>query len=100
MTLHTLEKLWQKFTRDGIMKRIQPEVLIFGVVNGLYNSPFFLTRFREVLFHFSSLFDMLNATTALSHEDRILIEEYLLGADVLNVVACEGAERIERPKSL
>jgi hypothetical protein len=46
MTLHTLEKLWQKFTRDGIMKRIQPEVLIFGVVNGLYNSPFFLTRFR------------------------------------------------------
>jgi hypothetical protein len=66
-----------------IMKRIKPEVLILGVVNGLYNSPFFLTRFREVLFHYSSLFDMLNATIALSHEDRILIEN-LLGADVLN----------------
>jgi hypothetical protein len=38
---------------------------------------------------------MLNATIALSGEDRILIEKYLLGADVLNVVVCESAEMIE-----
>ncbi|GJM94334.1 hypothetical protein PR202_ga10972 [Eleusine coracana subsp. coracana] len=81
------------------MKRINPEVLVLGIVNGLYNSPFFLPRFREALFHYSSLFDMLNATVAPSHEDRILIEKYLLGADVLNVIACEGTERIERPES-
>jgi hypothetical protein len=83
-------------TRDrvlSIMKRIKPEVLILGVVNGWYSSPFFLMRFRGVLFHYSSLFDMLNATIALSHEDRILIEKYLLGADVLNAVACEGEAR-------
>ncbi|RLN28132.1 uncharacterized protein C2845_PM05G10180 [Panicum miliaceum] len=33
------------------------------------------------------------------HEARILIERDLLGADVFNVVACEGAERIEKPES-
>ena len=81
------------------MKRMNPEVLIIGVVNGLYNSPFFLPRFREVLFYYCSLFDMINSTVARSHEARILIERDILGADVFNVVACEGAERIERPES-
>ncbi|CAD6273272.1 unnamed protein product [Miscanthus lutarioriparius] len=63
------------------MKRINPEILILGILNGLYSSPFFLPRFRE------------------SHEDRIQIERDLLGPEVLNVLACEGAERIERPET-
>jgi hypothetical protein len=42
---------------------------------------------------------MLNSTVAQNHEARILIERDLLGADVFNVVACDGAERIERPES-
>ncbi|OEL29014.1 Scarecrow-like protein 9 [Dichanthelium oligosanthes] len=82
-----------------IMKRINPEVLILGIVNGLYSSPFFLPRFREVLFHYSSLFDMLNTTVLQNHEERIQIERDLLGAGALNVVACEGAERVERPET-
>lgn len=81
------------------MKRINPEVLILGIVNGMYSSPFFLTRFREVVFHYSALFDMLDATAPQSHEDRIQIERDLLGASALNVVACEGAERIVRPET-
>ncbi|CAN6340300.1 unnamed protein product [Urochloa humidicola] len=82
-----------------IMKRMNPDVLIIGVTNGSYNSPFLLPRFREALFYYSSQFDMLDSTVARSHEDRILIERDLLGADVFNVVACEGAERIEKPES-
>ncbi|PUZ63652.1 hypothetical protein GQ55_3G085400 [Panicum hallii var. hallii] len=91
-------RLCKKIEETGT-KRMNPEVLIIGVVNGLYNSPFFLPRFREVLFYYSSLFDMINSTVARSHEARILIERDLLGADVFNVVACEGAERIEKPES-
>lgn len=82
-----------------IMKRMNPDVPIIGVMNGSHNSPFFLPRFREVLFYYSSLFDMLNSTVSQSHEARILLERDLLGADVFNVVACEGAERIEKPES-
>jgi len=78
---------------------MNPDILIIGVANGLYNSPFFLPRFREVLFYYSSLFDMINSTVARSHEARILIERDLFGADVFNVVACEGAERIVKPES-
>jgi hypothetical protein len=83
-----------------IMKRMNPDVLITGVMNGLHSSPFFLPRFREALFFYSSQFDMLNSTVVhQNHEARIMIERDLLGADVFNVVACEGAERIERPES-
>ncbi|RLN27831.1 hypothetical protein C2845_PM05G10170 [Panicum miliaceum] len=82
-----------------IMKKINPEVFILGIMNGFYSSPFFLPRFREVLFHYSSLFDMYNTIVAQNDEARILIERDLLGTDVLNVVACEGAERIERPET-
>jgi hypothetical protein len=81
------------------MKRINPEVLILGIVNGMYSSPFFLPRFREVLFHYSALFDMLDATALQTDEDRIQIERDLLGASALNILACEGAERIERPET-
>jgi len=42
---------------------------------------------------------MLDATALQSHEDRIQIKRDLLGPEVLNVVACEGAERIERPET-
>ncbi|CAN6349470.1 unnamed protein product [Urochloa humidicola] len=42
---------------------------------------------------------MLNSTVARSHEAKILIERDLFGADVFNVLACEGAERIEKPES-
>nr|CAB3459929.1 unnamed protein product [Digitaria exilis] len=82
-----------------IIKMMNPDVLIIGVTNGSYNSPFFLPRFREVLFYYSSLFDMLNSTVPRSHEARILIKKDIIGANVFNVVACEGAERIEKPES-
>ncbi|KAL1545137.1 scarecrow-like protein 30 [Salvia divinorum] len=45
-----------------LIKRINPDMFIQGVVNGTYNTPFFVTRFREVLFQYSSLFDMYEAT--------------------------------------
>ncbi|XP_015692449.1 scarecrow-like protein 9 [Oryza brachyantha] len=82
-----------------MMKRMNPEVFILGVVNGLYSSPFFPTRFREVLFHYSSLFDMLDTNVPRNHEARILVEKDIFGNDALNVVACEGPERTERPES-
>nr|CAB3463635.1 unnamed protein product [Digitaria exilis] len=41
----------------------------------------------------------LRITVPRSHEARILIERDIIGANVFNVVACEGAERIEKPES-
>ncbi|XP_024989584.1 scarecrow-like protein 14 isoform X2 [Cynara cardunculus var. scolymus] len=82
-----------------LIRKMNPEIFIQGVVNGSYNSPFFVTRFREALFFFSSLFDLLEATVASDTQERMLIEKTLWGREAMNVIACEGGERIERPET-
>lgn len=83
----------------NLIKKIHPDVFILGIVNGAYNAPFFITRFREALFHYSSLFDMLEANIPREIHERMLIEKTIFGREAMNVIACEAAERIERPET-
>ncbi|RZC70665.1 hypothetical protein C5167_033810 [Papaver somniferum] len=78
---------------------MNPNVFIHGVLNGAYGSPFFVTRFHEALFHFSSLFDVLESNIPHEHPERILIERDILGKEALNIIACEGSQRVERPET-
>ncbi|KAF8725634.1 hypothetical protein HU200_020176 [Digitaria exilis] len=70
-----------------IMRRMNPKVFILGIVNGSYSSPFFITRFKELLFHYSSLFDMFDANVPRDNETRKLIEGKLLGREAMNIIA-------------
>ncbi|KAL5569065.1 hypothetical protein UlMin_025640 [Ulmus minor] len=83
----------------NLIRKMNPKVFIMGTINGVYSAPFFITRFREALFHFSALFDM--AETSLVHDtpERTLLERLVVGQEAMNVIACEGAERIERPET-
>ncbi|XP_020577687.1 scarecrow-like protein 9 [Phalaenopsis equestris] len=83
----------------SIIRKVNPDVFIHGIVNGAYSAPFFVTRFREALFHFSSLFDMLETTVPRDDAQRMLIERDLFGREALNVISCEGSERVERPET-
>ncbi|KAI6668962.1 hypothetical protein NL676_003847 [Syzygium grande] len=70
-----------------------------GVINGEHGVPFFVSRFREALFHFSAMFDMLEATIPRDVPERLLLEREIFGRHAMNVIACEGSERIERPET-
>lgn len=83
----------------NLIRKINPNLFILGILNGSYGAPFFVTRFREALFHFSSLFDMLETNVPREHHERMLIEREIFGKEALNVIACEGWERIERPET-
>ncbi|PHU05101.1 Scarecrow-like protein 9 [Capsicum chinense] len=83
----------------NLIREINPDIFIHGIVNGAYSAPFFVTRFREVLFHFSALFDMLEANVPREFPERMLIEREIFGREALNVIACEGWERVERPET-
>ncbi|XP_026414377.1 scarecrow-like protein 14 [Papaver somniferum] len=83
----------------NLIRKMNPDVFIHGVSNGAYSSPFFVTRFREALFHFSSLFDVLDTNIPREHPERILIERDILGKEALNIIACEGSQRVERPET-
>ncbi|KAI3830292.1 hypothetical protein L1987_04430 [Smallanthus sonchifolius] len=82
-----------------LIKKISPNIFIHGILNGSYNAPFFLTRFKEALFHFSALFDMLETNVPRERSERMMLEGEVFGREALNVIACEGWERIERPET-
>ncbi|XP_059647075.1 scarecrow-like protein 9 isoform X2 [Cornus florida] len=83
----------------NLIRKVNPDIFIHGIVNGAYSAPFFVTRFREALFHFSSLFDMLETNVPRECNERMLIEREFYGREALNVIACEGWERVERPET-
>ncbi|KAJ0264948.1 hypothetical protein HA466_0013300 [Hirschfeldia incana] len=88
--------------RDTVLKLfrdINPDLFVLAEINGMYNSPFFLTRFREVLFHCSSLFDMFETTISDENGCRTLVERELVTRDAMSVIACEGPERFARPET-
>lgn len=82
-----------------LIKQISPHLFIHGIVNGTFNAPFFITRFREALFQYSSIFDIFEATMPREDHERMLIESEICGKEVLNSIACEGVERIQRPET-
>ncbi|MCO5575497.1 hypothetical protein L7F22_029298 [Adiantum nelumboides] len=75
---------------------INPDVYIQGIVTGSYSTPFFTRRFREALFHFESVYDMLDTFIERENTDRGVFESEILGKAILNIVACEGIDVIER----
>nr|GLL26844.1 scarecrow-like protein 9 [Ipomoea trifida] len=83
----------------NLIRKINPDIFIHGIVNGAYSAPFFVTRFREALFHFSALFDMLETNVPRDVPERMLIEREIFGREALNIMACEGWERVERPET-
>lgn len=83
----------------SLIRKINPNLFIHGITNGAFNAPFFVTRFREALFHYSALFDMLETIVPREDWERMLIEKEIFGREALNVIACEGCERVERPET-
>lgn len=83
----------------NFVREINPDIFVHSVVNGSYSAPFFVTRFREACFHFAALYDMFDATIPRENPDRLMFEREFYGWDAMNVIACEGSERIERPET-
>ncbi|KZV28805.1 scarecrow-like protein 14-like [Dorcoceras hygrometricum] len=88
--------------RDAVLnliRSLKPNIFVNGVSNGSYSSPFFVTRFKEALFHYSALFDMFDSTLPRDNPERINFEQDFSGREIINAIACEGAERVERPET-
>ncbi|KAL6907971.1 hypothetical protein ACP4OV_002141 [Aristida adscensionis] len=86
--------------RDTVLnniRKMRPDVFIQGIVNCSYGNSF-LTRFREALFYYRAIFDMLDATIPREGKLRLVLEQGMLGHSVLNVIACEGMDLVNRPE--
>lgn len=88
--------------RDAVLnliRKINPNIFVQAVINGSYSSPFFVTRFKEALFNYCALYDMLDATLSRDDQKRFHFEQEFYGREAMNVIACEGLERVERPET-
>ncbi|PWA66692.1 scarecrow-like protein 30 [Artemisia annua] len=84
------ETLVESGPRNLVLKFIRelnPQMFVHGVLNGTFNSTYF------------PLFDMFEATYGREDKDREFFEQHVLGRDIVNVVACEGRSRVERPET-
>jgi len=96
------ESVEEESPRDAVLnllRRMNPDIFVHSIVNGSYNVPFFVSRFREALFYFSALFDIFDVTLPRENQERLFFEREFYGMEVMNVVACEGLERVERPET-
>ncbi|TVU23271.1 hypothetical protein EJB05_25626, partial [Eragrostis curvula] len=86
--------------RDTVLnniRKMRPDVFIQSIVNCTYGSSF-LSRFREALFYYTALFNMLDVTMPRESESRLVLEQTWFGRHVLNIIACEGADLVDRPE--
>ena len=95
----TFDKVSPRDTVLNTIRNMKPSVFIQSVVNGSYSAAFFMTRFREALYYFTAFFDVMETTIPRDNEKRLLVERDIFARSAMNMIACEGADRVERPQN-
>ncbi|CAN6270045.1 unnamed protein product [Urochloa humidicola] len=81
------------------IREMRPAVFVHAVVNASYSTAFFPTRFREALYGFTALFDMMDAVLPRDSDKRLLLERDILAQCAVKLIACEGDDRALQPRS-
>lgn len=85
--------------RDGLLRMIKslsPKVVTLVEQESNTNTAPFLTRFSETLDFYLAMFESIDVTMGRDRKERINVEQHCLARDIVNIVACEGKERVER----
>ncbi|KAK4775616.1 hypothetical protein SAY87_023577 [Trapa incisa] len=79
-----------------MVKGLNPKLVTVVEQDVNTNTAPFFPRFIEAYNYYSAVFDSLDATLPRESQDRMNVERQCLARDIVNIVACEGEERIER----
>lgn len=79
-----------------MVKSLNPKLVNIVEQDVNTNTTPFLSRFYEAYIYYSAVFESLDATLPRESQERINVEKQCLARDIVNIVACEGEERIER----
>lgn len=89
--------------RDGLLrmvKSLSPKVVTLVEQESKTNTAPFLSRFIEALDFYSAMFESIDITMPRDRKERINVEQQCLARDIVNIIACEGKERVERHELL
>lgn len=79
-----------------MVKSLNPKLVTVVEQDVNTNTAPFFPRFVEAYNYYSAVFESLDATLPRESQDRMNVEKQCLARDIVNIVACEGEERIER----
>lgn len=85
--------------RDRLLrmaKSLNPKVLTLVEQDANTNTTPFLARFMETLDYYSAVFESIDVALPRESKERVNVEEHCLARDIVNVIACEGVQRVER----
>ncbi|KAH7576639.1 hypothetical protein JRO89_XS01G0122600 [Xanthoceras sorbifolium] len=83
-----------------LVKRLSPKVVTLVEQESNTNTAAFYPRFLEALNYYTAMFESIDVTLTRDHKDRINVEQHCLARDIVNIIACEGPERVERHELL
>jgi len=79
-----------------MVKSLEPKLVTVVEQDVNTNTAPFFPRFVEVYNYYSAVFESLDATMSREDPYRMNVEKQCLARDIVNIVACEGTDRIER----
>ncbi|KAG4384479.1 hypothetical protein AAZX31_13G268200 [Glycine max] len=85
--------------RDGLLRLVRslsPKVTTLVEQESNTNTTPFFNRFIETLDYYLAIFESIDVTLPRDSKERINVEQHCLARDIVNIIACEGKERVER----
>ncbi|KAA8519185.1 hypothetical protein F0562_013441 [Nyssa sinensis] len=79
-----------------LVKSLSPKVVTLVEQESNTNTAPFLLRFRETLSYYTAMFESIDVGLPRDDKQRISAEEHCVARDIVNMIACEGPERVER----
>ncbi|KAM3365567.1 hypothetical protein ACQJBY_015341 [Aegilops geniculata] len=89
--------------RDGLLRMVKglsPKVTTLVEQESHTNTTPFLMRFLETMDYYSAMFESIDANLPRDSKERISVEQHCLAKDIVNIIACEGKDRVERHELL
>ncbi|CAH2044828.1 unnamed protein product [Thlaspi arvense] len=83
-----------------MVKSLSPKVVTLVEQESNTNTAAFFPRFKETMNYYAAMFESIDVTLPRNHKQRINVEQHCLARDVVNIIACEGADRVERHELL
>ncbi|KAG8073827.1 hypothetical protein GUJ93_ZPchr0006g45681 [Zizania palustris] len=85
--------------RDRILrmvKSLSPRVVTLVEQEANTNTAPFLNRYMETLDYYTAMFEAIDVACPRDDRKRISTEQHCVARDIVNLIACEGEERVER----
>lgn len=79
-----------------LVKSLSPKVVTLTEQESNTNTKPFLPRFKETLEYYNAMFESIDAGASRDDKQRINAEQHCVARDIVNMIACEGADRVER----